>query len=50
MKILIIQENGRHIENREFRECFNLHRALIRKLKIIFFRILNMDSGLDALK
>ena len=31
MKILIIQENGRHIENREFRECFNLQRALIRK-------------------
>jgi hypothetical protein len=31
MKILIIQENGRHIENRTFRECFNLQRALIRK-------------------
>lgn len=31
MKILIIQENGRHSENREFRECFNLQRALSRK-------------------
>ena len=31
MKILIIQENGRHPENREFRECFNLQRALLRK-------------------
>jgi hypothetical protein len=29
MKILIIQENGRHDENREFRECFNLQRSLI---------------------
>ena len=24
MKILIIQENGRHSENKIFRECFNL--------------------------
>lgn len=31
MKILIIQENGRHIENRTYRECFNLQRALLRK-------------------
>ena len=31
MKILIIQENGRHLENIEFRECFNLQRALLRK-------------------
>lgn len=31
MKILIIQENGRHLENKEFRECFNLRRALLRK-------------------
>lgn len=31
MKVLIIQENGRHPENREFRECFNLQRALVRK-------------------
>ena len=31
MKILIIQENGRHLENKEFRECFNLQRALLRK-------------------
>jgi hypothetical protein len=31
MKILIIQENGRHDENREYRECFNLQRALLRK-------------------
>jgi hypothetical protein len=31
MKILIIQENGRHLENRNFRECFNLQRALLRK-------------------
>jgi len=31
MKILIIQGNGRHLENREFRECFNLQRALLRK-------------------
>jgi len=31
MKILIIQENGRHLENRTYRECFNLQRALLRK-------------------
>lgn len=31
MKILIIQENGRHTENRTYRECFNLQRALLRK-------------------
>lgn len=31
MKILIIQENGRHPENRQFRECFNLQRALLQK-------------------
>jgi hypothetical protein len=31
MKILIIQENGRHSENKIFRECFNLQRALLRK-------------------
>lgn len=29
MKILIIQENGRHEKNRKFRECFSLQRALI---------------------
>jgi hypothetical protein len=28
MKILIIQENGRHEENRHFRECFCMQRAL----------------------
>jgi glycosyltransferase involved in cell wall biosynthesis len=31
MKILIIQENGRHLDNRLFKECFNLYRALLRK-------------------
>jgi hypothetical protein len=31
MKILIIQENGRHNENRTFRECFNIQRALQRQ-------------------
>lgn len=31
MRILIIQENGRHLENRTYRECFNLQRALLRK-------------------
>jgi hypothetical protein len=31
MKILIIQENGRHVENRKYRECFNLQRAFLRK-------------------
>lgn len=31
MKILIIQENGRHEKNKFFRECFNLQRALFRK-------------------
>ena len=31
MKILIIQENGRHNENRSFRECFNIQRSLQRK-------------------
>lgn len=31
MKLLIIQENGRHLENRNYRECFNLQRALHRK-------------------
>jgi hypothetical protein len=30
MKILIIQENGRHNENRIFRECFNFQRAFQR--------------------
>ena len=29
MKFLIIQENGRHKENRRFRECFSLQKALI---------------------
>ncbi|UCF94867.1 MAG: FkbM family methyltransferase [Desulfobacterales bacterium] len=28
VRILIIQENGRHARNREFRECFALQRAL----------------------
>lgn len=28
MKILIIQENGRHDKNRQFRECFCMQRAL----------------------
>jgi hypothetical protein len=28
MKILIIQENGRHEKNRNFRECFSMQRAL----------------------
>jgi len=31
MKILVIQENGRHDANRKFRECFSLQRAF-RKL------------------
>jgi len=35
MKILIIQENGRHEKNREFRECFALKRG---------FDKLNVDS------
>jgi len=30
MKILIIQEAGRHIANKDFREALNLHRALTR--------------------
>lgn len=30
MKFLIIQENGRHSKNRDFRECFSLQRALIK--------------------
>lgn len=29
MNILIIQENGRHEKNRNFRECFSLQRALV---------------------
>lgn len=29
MNFLIIQENGRHDKNRQFRECFSLQRALI---------------------
>lgn len=29
MKILVIQENGRHDENRDFRECYNIQRGLI---------------------
>jgi hypothetical protein len=33
MNILLIQENGRHEENREFRECFSLHRGF-KKLGI----------------
>ena len=27
MKILLIQENGRHEENRQFRECFSLQKS-----------------------
>lgn len=30
MKILIIQENGRHEKNRNFRECFSLQRLFIK--------------------
>lgn len=30
MKILIIQENGRHEKNRHFRECFSLQRSFIK--------------------
>ena len=29
MKILVIQENGRHDENRKYRECFSLQRAFV---------------------
>ena len=32
MKILVIQENGRHEKNRQFRECFSLQRSF-RKLE-----------------
>lgn len=28
MRLLILQENGRHDENREFRECFSVRRAV----------------------
>ena len=28
MKVLIIQENGRHKENEHFRECFCMQRSL----------------------
>jgi hypothetical protein len=30
MKILMIQENGRHDKNRHFRECFSMQRSLIK--------------------
>lgn len=30
MKILIIQENGRHLENRNYRECYNFKRSFER--------------------
>lgn len=30
MKILIIQENGRHDKNRHFRECFCMQRSLVK--------------------
>lgn len=30
MKILVIQENGRHEANRHFRECFSVQRACVR--------------------
>ena len=30
MKILIIQENGRHDKNRNYRECFALQRAFLK--------------------
>ena len=33
MKILIIQENGHHLQNRNFRECFSLQRSL-KKINI----------------
>lgn len=29
MKILLIQENGRHVANRHYRECFSLQRSFI---------------------
>ena len=31
MKILLIQENGRHEKNRNFRECFSMKKALKKK-------------------
>ncbi|MGD0342910.1 MAG: glycosyltransferase [Bacteroidales bacterium] len=34
MKFLIIQENGRHEKNRNFRECFCLQRALIKNNQV----------------
>ena len=30
MKVLMIQENGRHEENKSFRECFSLQRSFIK--------------------
>jgi len=30
MRVLIIQENGRHDENRNFRECFSMQRSLTK--------------------
>ena len=30
MKVLLVQENGRHDENRNYRECFSLQRAFIK--------------------
>jgi len=30
VKFLIIQENGRHIKNRDFRECFSFQRSLLK--------------------
>ena len=33
MKILLIQENGRHDKNRRFRECFSMQRSLIKLRK-----------------
>ena len=30
MKVLIIQENGRHSENEQFRECFSMQRSLTK--------------------
>ena len=50
MRVLIIQENGRHEKNRNFRECFSMQRALEffdNDVDVWGLGHLNFDSNID---
>ena len=50
MKVLIIQENGRHEENRNYRECFCLQRSLIKlncEVTVWGYGHENFDDSID---